>query len=629
MRVTTVGIWVLLGRFVALGQICAISMRGDGHCDPVCMSPLFNFDGLTGKSDCEDLCPPSCTAAMLGNSQCDAECDQWRCSWDSSSCPQCSQDCALEMLGNGNCDASCNTEACNWDAGECVSEIRPAEYYVGEGDSVYEVLAGMWTLWSRVWLLGSVVSLSSPANFPILNVQSSLTISTLLCSLSPHPLCQSFPATLLLSARHPLFSVSGTLVLRDLAISGYFSLLEDDSGLTYCPYRALKDGIWRNDRGEEVQEADNTHACREYWDYSFISISETGSLTLENVQLTGLKQQLKSIIENHCGKITLQNVDFTDCMSSPNDLKGGIIVQSAVPEALQPYWCGELLYQSGAVELLNNGYEYRSDLSLSGFLSGTGFKSVIIENVRFEYNFVPTATSSLLYLNTTRSLLLSNSQFQYNIGGFSAGLYISSDLTYPQSTAEESMQHITIQSVLFANNTSQGCTCVCVTFLNQQQNVYIEDVRLEDNYSPEGYLVSFSSDFLTSIDSIGGYRSPLAPFSPAKSITLNFLHFSTNHGFGVLSITNLANILIQNSTILSQSISKPNFPSVPAAFISHPQAYMSIEAMYEQDSACQCVARVDTANDVRVTGLEVGLSRCKEGVSGVELMGRIGKVRTR
>ena len=626
MRGFRVGIAAFIGQFAALAQLCSVSMQGDGHCDPVCMSSQFNYDSSLGQSDCSVHCPPACTATMLSNSLCDPACMDWRCAWDSPSCSHCSPDCPVSLLGNGECNWNCATEPCNWDAGECVSEQRPAEYYVGSDRSLYETLAGVWTQWTNVWLVGSLVTLSSSDPFPVLEVESSLTIATLLCSASPHPLCQFTPATLRLSPRHPLFSVSGRLILRDLSLSGYFSLLGDESGLTYCPYRELKDGIWRNDRGEEVQEADNSPLCEEYWEHSLFTVVETGHLMLQNVQLTGLKQQLKAIIANQCGSITLQSVSFIDCMSRPRDSQGGLILQTSVPQHLQPYWCGELLFLGGSVELLNNGYEFRTDLRLGSFLVGAGFRNVTVWGVKFEFNFVPTATSSLLNLGTTRSLLISNTSFLYNIGGLSAGLSLLSDLTFPPSPSEESFLHITLTNVNFTNNTSQACTCVCLSFLNHQQNVHMAGVTFQGNYSPRGYLASITSAALTDVDSLGGVRTGLKEVSPAKSMVLTGLCFDTNYGLGALFLSNIANIDLRNSTFFGQSANYSELNSVSAAFTSNSAAYISSLTLYPQNAACQCTVQVSTAGSLVIAGVEVRQSRCKEGVSGVRVSGTVGKV---
>lgn len=91
------------------------------------MNKPCNFDtevGSSAQSDCINLCEDTgCDTSLLGNSECNSECNNDECAWDFGDCAYCAQGCTEVMLGDGMCDDECYQPACGYDSGDCVSFI--------------------------------------------------------------------------------------------------------------------------------------------------------------------------------------------------------------------------------------------------------------------------------------------------------------------------------------------------------------------------------------------------------------------------------------------------------------------------------------------------------------------------
>lgn len=98
------------------------------------------------------------------------------------------------------------------------------------------------------------------------------------------------------------------------------------------------------------------------------------------------RQQYAALIYSNSGNVTLVNTNFYQVQAEMSQSTSAVIFQSQCSSP--PFGCGSLTYRGGEVTLLNNGYEYRSDLALSGFIYRVGFNAVTIEGVKFSYNWV-------------------------------------------------------------------------------------------------------------------------------------------------------------------------------------------------------------------------------------------------
>jgi hypothetical protein len=92
-------------------------------------------------NDCfnQTSCASGCPDFLLGNDRCNQACLTLECgylflkiplngficyypSWDGGDC-NCAQDCTPNLVGDGNCDPDCNYASCDWDGKDCYCAI--------------------------------------------------------------------------------------------------------------------------------------------------------------------------------------------------------------------------------------------------------------------------------------------------------------------------------------------------------------------------------------------------------------------------------------------------------------------------------------------------------------------------
>jgi len=568
-----------------LVHACSVEMRGDASCDRLCMSPRSNYDSSpAGISDCSTLCSLHCDLASLGNAHCDPGCESWDCGWDQGDCGLCAPGCALIALGDGMCQNACNTEECSFDLGDCVTKENPNVVYVSanqgnEGNgrwntpfrSLSTALNSLWLPFNTVYMLSGNHTLESSTSSQLL-VQNGLKftqISTLLClnNTNNHPECSLTPATLHLAPDFPSLHVGHSVTISALILNGTFSLVEGCTKPTclYCPYLSLDTELnaYVNDRGEVVdlsQYAQKTH-CDPYRSRAFLQV--TAQLTLSNVLFTSFKMQLSALIDNQCGDLVLLNVDFDNCIPSPTGLSTALITQSC-PDQSAPYYCGNFSYIGGSVTRLNWGYEYRSDIVLSGFLSADGFYSVVISRVVFEFNFLPvgenaTASSSaLILLGRFRTALVSNCGFHYNIANWSCGVTIVHNFKFPLIfdqngvATEQIIPHFSMTNTTFTNNTSAIGTVLYVHFQAAHQNIHISNRTFRNNFSLLGGLIYVKNDQLVDRYASGADLDVMVAGAlvhakyPPRYVNITDSAFEGNYGEHMCDFGNVGNLVINN-----------------------------------------------------------------------------------
>ena len=79
--------------------------------------PCTTLDAATPTPS--DYCAPGCYNYLIGNEDCDSECNLEACNYDGGDCNRCATDCLQSWVGDGYCHQHCYTAACNWDGGDC------------------------------------------------------------------------------------------------------------------------------------------------------------------------------------------------------------------------------------------------------------------------------------------------------------------------------------------------------------------------------------------------------------------------------------------------------------------------------------------------------------------------------
>lgn len=540
-------------------------------CDRLCVTAQWDFD----SADCRALC--DCSDLELSNGVCEEACNTWQCGFDGGACVACAAGCNTAALGDGICDLNCFVETCNYDSGDCSTAQSPNVVYVqpgsdgGTGTSqnpylgLETALNSLWQPANRLYLLaGEYLLLSSQALLATAGLQYT-EIRTLFCAASPAQTnCASSRAALRFTASLPTFQVSHTVLITDIDMYGDFALRPDCPLCTFCPYMALRGGLWVDDLGRTIDPNDHAEEslCRAFSTKKLIQINASGQLTLENVSFIRFQQQLQAIISMQCGSLSLHNVTFASCAAAVHSA-----LISFTQTSSSPYSCGTIEYIDGVVEGLNEVWAYRQDLTLGGVLKAAGALLIHVENVSFLDNSIAYGQGGVSLIDTfnCRQIALQNLTFQRSISTLSPLISLRSSLAYPlvldsnQTSTEAALLHISLFALSFQRNIGNGL--LTVETLLELQNVDIRDWSVRENMVVSGSLVKIAGS-KNDLAAVSGLISPSGVYYPAKYLTMANIHFYNNSLQHLLSVTDIGNFQASNLTISSSGLGVGASPSV-------------------------------------------------------------------
>jgi hypothetical protein len=167
-----------------------------------------------------------------------------------------------------------------------------------------------------------------------------------------------------------------SLKLQDVEVEAKTSLVSGCSSeyCLYCPSTTTVSGVTYSDKGTVLTAYG--HSCSTFHSHSFILV-ETGVLTAVDVKISDFRAEFSHFIEALDSDVSLTSVDFYNLRTQGSGVEVACTTQTC-----------ELLYQTGSVQLLNNGY--LNDGQSSGFLVVSGLKAVSLVEVAFAYNLATT-----------------------------------------------------------------------------------------------------------------------------------------------------------------------------------------------------------------------------------------------
>ncbi|CAG9321992.1 unnamed protein product [Blepharisma stoltei] len=486
---------------------------------------------------------------------------------------------------------------------------NPAVYYVTsktstdayEGNGTFSnpfaslslALASIYTKYSIIYLLNDGVHYLTCVN-------SSNPVSTLLSDVC-YPLNRNYNLTSLLissyddsaillktkaGSKFQTFTVTNitTLTIKNIIFNGEDILSSCSSVNPYCSYCAnitLKsDGYYYNDQGVKVSTFLSSSACNTYHNKILFDMYFGSKLSLENVNFTSWRMELKSIIASYGGNVTFSNVNFDNIRCSwvpqmqpppgqaQQDGKYAMIYFFDCGD--ENYNCGSFEYTNGTVSRLNNGYEYGS-AQFSGFLSADKIRTVKLKNVTFVNNivynpYITSTTYSLIKLSLFRSIEVSNCVFEKNAANYGLIYLLPTTLTFRNDANSNSelidllLYHVYIHDTIFENNYGQYAGILTITYKSQLQKILLENLVINGNGVLSGPLALinnqyYSSDILTDtkfyINSTSGNYVD-AVFKKREFIFKNSIIINNySGGNGIFDITQLVNMRIYNLTVES------------------------------------------------------------------------------
>lgn len=492
----------------------------------------------------------------------------------------------VSMLGDKVCQEVCNTAKCVYDGMDCVSKSQPfpmfvaldaSEPFLGTIEkpfkSLSEALTQLQGDYVTIYLLTGVHSLHYADNTngtPLASITAlEITIETALCSEMQIVGCSLSPAVIQLTEDLVSFDVLYSLTLRNVGVQGGFPLKSGCLGAetcTYCPALSLDLdlNIYINDRGQSIDLT--TYAeqslCERYHFLVLFDIHPEANLTLHNVTFTNIRHQPLALISSNCGNLALANVTFTNITTMRN---GQGVVMWTPLISKEPYYCGSFLYNTGTVELLNNGYEPNYDFYAAGFASLSAVYVLNISFVTFRYNNAYIGehrtdyTSSLISVQNARQVLISDCVFEGNLADVGAGLYIQSELTMPiindnGVSREHALLHIWIVRCQFVRNYARVGAALEVYFSAEHQNVMIDNCTFVRNVVRELNIFGVTGADVTEGMELGktvqllvsGVKVPVR--IPPSIVTLQWAVITDNRAPRSASFVHLGVLVLSNCT---------------------------------------------------------------------------------
>jgi hypothetical protein len=279
----------------------------------------------------------------------------------------------------------------------------------------------------------------------------------------------------------------------------------------YCPSfdRVAGATVVVDDRGigHNVNEVSYSTNCSPFNSLNFITVRDKASLRLRSVDFNNFRQQFNSLINADSTDLSLHDTSFSNVQTSPSQV---ILAKCTEPHSSK---C-TVTYDDGTVTLLNNGYEFKTDISQHGFMAVKGYYHVSLSNLRFSYNIIlvdGTSTEALIAVsNTYNQTSMSSLTFNANI---STGSLI--DLDYKQlaytsiakdystgQAIEFSQTHIKMRSLTFNNNS----VAQAIYYQEDAQGTNIKAQRLtfDNNVASNAMLYFEKTMALKSIEKVGG-----------------------------------------------------------------------------------------------------------------------------
>jgi len=309
-----------------------------------------------------------------------------------------------------------------------------------------------------------------------------------------------------------------TLAFTAVTINGSRSFSSSCSAnyCSYCPWLTEYSGSYYTDQYIEYETKPEVGCVTDYqvMALSFIVSDCLGIVELSFSSVVNCRQGYGGFI-NAKGKIDIQSTTFSNILGTGAKLSA-FIVQECSSCSVEVRQC-TFTFEGRSVELLNNGYEYKSAIAQSGFYYGDSVIDVTIKSVTFSTNIalMDSATSTseavqhLIYIKTgRRPIIIEKCTFSKNIiyGGL---IYIQNrDLVYRRFfnedgiLAESKWTHIKIISCKFEYNVAQYA--IYVQMGKQMVNVSITRSSFKNSFFYNSMVVVDHTTDIKAIEKSGG-----------------------------------------------------------------------------------------------------------------------------
>jgi hypothetical protein len=478
-----------------------------------------------------------------------------------------------------------------------------------------------------VYYLTDAITEVRTINYP--SSAKTLKITTNLCSLNLNTPCLTNKATIrLMKSYAEQFSVgSSKLVIENVDFDGYYSINNScaEDSCSYNPYYLQIGSVYIDDRDNRYTTWSGGYGWRASSESRLIEAGCNSSLILINVGFYNLRVNQKGILTTK-GRLHMTGVTFSNVNTH---WEWKFIIDQRCNGCEKQ--C-DFKYVGGSVELLNNGFEYRDNLSQQGFICLENSESVLIKDIEIESNMV--IGKDMIFLEDIKGLTtIENCTFKSNVLTAYVINIDDRNLVLNSQTAdnkdrildETAQVHITIKNCVFSDTSSLALIRVLIG--TQMRNVLLEGLVIEHSVAKESLIQITHPTVPTVIDFEGGYEIKtlegtqggtgvklLARNSRLSAITIN----NSNWGQYAFELVNLVNLTIDKVHI-SQSGSFEGDINLFAAkaLIDDPKVYLSRPVDYGYNSApCLAGISVQGTYGLSVSRIELTDMKC-QGCAGL------------
>jgi hypothetical protein len=398
----------------------------------------------------------------------------------------------------------------------------------------------------------------------------------------------------------------------------------------YCPSfdKEVNATVVVDDRGigYNANEVSYSTNCEPFNSLNFITVRDKASLKLLSVEFNNFRQQFNSLIKAVSTNLSLQSTSFANVQTNPG--------QVILAECTDPYTkqCS-VTYSSGAVTLLNNGYEFKTDINQHGFMAVKGYYGVTLSNLQFSYNIVlvdGTTTEALIAVsNTYQVTSMTNLSFHANIStgslidlNYKQLAYTSVTKEYSNGHATEfSQTHISMSDLTF-NDNSVG---EAIYYQEDSQGTNIDAYRLTfDNNVASNAMLSFEkSKALKSLEKVGGSLQTKDHYGNKVSVQVNPYSLTLQATFnkslaanGLIYVSNRGLVYVKNS-LFSEVEADDAYSQKTVAFpalVNNDKVYFSIPK--EDFVMCSNVLNLNSVYTATVENSNWVNYACTEGWPG-------------
>jgi hypothetical protein len=520
------------------------------------------------------------------------------------------------------------------------------EYFISTsmtGDNYYsdlaEVLAQIPQYSQVVIYLTDAVTELRPLSSSI--APGNVKITTNLCELHLNSNCLNQKSVIrVMSPAVSLNTANVQLTFERVDIDGYYSLDNSctEDACSYCPYSNTKNGIYVDDRF-------NIYPSRPNWGQGcgttvyFIEVSAQDLsygctntvLTMRDVAVTNFRQQFKAFVHT-TGYVHMTDVTFSNIQSSGS----AFIVQDIDFEKCGYAQYSVFEYIGGSVELLNNGYEYRDDLTQDGFIKLAGTYTVLIKDVEFTSNLSiksykvsnsdfnqhilsfkdidssATVESCTFRANVVTGLLIYVDFREYNF-------YVKTSNNKDRIMDQTTRYRLFIRNCSFIDNTAAGLVRVLIG--TQMINVLLQGLKIEGSVASESLIEITNSSIPSNLNINGGYSNventiakTMPRFTRASAITINNSSW-TDYAF---KFVNLVDLTIDKISISQSGSFEGDINTFTAnALMLNPKVYLRRPVDFGYSNAtCLAGISVQGTYGLSVSRIELSDMKC-EGCAGL------------